>query len=67
MLLLLLVASDVINSRVWIPLNFIVTCNKLICCKTGLNVVGKTRNIAIQLVLQKQCKIRCTVRLPVLY
>ena len=30
--------------------------NNLICCKTGLNVVGKTRNIAIQLVLQQCCK-----------
>ena len=33
------------------------TCNKLLCSKTGLNVVCKTRNIAIQLVLQKSCKI----------
>ena len=32
-------------------------CDKLICFKTGLNVVCKTRKIAIQLVLQKCCKI----------
>ena len=30
-------------------------CN-LICCKTGSKVVGKTRNITIQLVLQQYCK-----------
>ena len=34
-------------------------CN-LICFKTGLNVGGKTRNIAIQLVSQKCCKTSCT-------
>ena len=28
-------------------------CRDLICCKTGLNVGGKTRNIAIQLVFQQ--------------
>ena len=27
---------------------------------TGLNVFGKTRNIAIQLVLQQCCKTSCT-------
>ena len=30
------------------------TCNNLICCKTGLNMRGETRNIAFQLILQ-QC------------
>ena len=30
------------------------TCNKQICCKTGLNVGGKMCNIAFQLILQ-QC------------
>ena len=33
----------------------------LIWCKTGLNVSGKTRNIA----LQQCCKTRCTFLLPV--
>ena len=32
---------------------------------TGLNVSGKTRNIAIQLVLQQCCKTSCTFLLPV--
>ena len=32
----------------------------LICCKTGLNAGGKTRNIAIQLVLQQCCRTSCT-------
>ena len=36
------------------------TRNNLICCKTGLNVGGKTRNIVIQLVLQQCCKKSCT-------
>ena len=34
-------------------------CN-LICCKTGSNVSGQTRNIAIELVLQQCCKTSCT-------
>ena len=33
----------------------------LICCKTGLNAGGKTRNIAIQLVLQQCCRTSCTL------
>ena len=33
-------------------------CN-LICCRKDTNVDGKTRNIAIQLVLQQCCKKRC--------
>ena len=38
----------------------------LSCCKTGLNVVRKTRNVAIQLVLRQCCKTRsCTFLLPV--
>ena len=32
---------------------------------TGLNMSGKTRNIAIQLVLQQCCKTSCTFLLPV--
>ena len=36
----------------------------IICCKTGSNVGGKTRNIAIQLVLQQCCKTSCTFFLP---
>ena len=32
---------------------------------TGLNMGGKTRNIAIQLVLQQCCKTSCTFLLPV--
>ena len=39
---------------------------QLTCCKTGLNVDGKTRNIAIQLVLQQCCKTSCMFLLPVL-
>ena len=40
-------------------------CN-LICCKTGSNVGGRTRNIAIQLVLQWHAvKTSCTFLLPV--
>ena len=31
----------------------------LICCKTGLNVCGKTRNIAVQLILLQCCKTNC--------
>ena len=39
-----------------------------ICCKIGLNVVGKKRNITFQLVLQQCCKTSCTFKfvLPVL-
>ena len=33
--------------------------NNLFCCKTGLNVGGKTRNIVIQFVLQQCCKTSC--------
>ena len=33
-------------------------CN-LICCKAGWNFFGKTRNIALQLVLQQCCKTSC--------
>ena len=40
-------------------------CN-LVCCKTCSNVVGKTRNIAIQLIFQQSrqtsCAFYCTVR-----
>ena len=32
---------------------------------TGLNLGGKTRNIAFQLVLQQCCKTSCTILLPV--
>ena len=42
----------------------LVTCNNLLCCNTGLNVGGKTRNIVIQLVLQESCKTRCTILRP---
>ena len=42
-----------------LPLTFKPVKNQ-ICCKTGLNVGGKTRNIAIQLVLQQCCKTSCT-------
>ena len=43
--------------------DLIATCNK---SGIRLNVGGKTRNIAIQLVLQHCCKTRYTVLLPVL-
>ena len=36
------------------------TCNYLICCKTSLNVSGKTHNITFQLVLQQCCKTSST-------
>ena len=44
-----------------LPRNFIqsevrtqqATCDNLICCKTGLNVGGQKRNIAIQFVSQQ--------------
>ena len=42
------------------------TCNNLICCKTDLNLDGKTRNIAFQLVLQQRRKTSCTFLLSVL-
>ena len=42
------------------------TCNNLICCNKGLNVRGKTRNIAIQLILQQCCKTSSTFLLLVL-
>ena len=42
------------------------TCNNLICCNKSLNAGGKTRNIAIQLILQQCCKTSCTFLLPVL-
>ena len=42
------------------------TCSNLICCNEGLNVCGKTRIIAIQLILQQCCKTSCTFLLPVL-
>ena len=32
----------------------------LICCKTGSICGGKTRNIVIQIVLQRCCKTSCT-------
>ena len=38
--------------------------NNLICCLTGLNVGGKTRNIAFPLVLQQCCE---TSRMVLLY
>ena len=40
------------------------TCRKLICCKTGVNVGGKTCNIAFQLVLQQCFETSCTFLLP---
>ena len=36
-------------------------CNKKIWCKTGLNMGGKTRNIAFQLIFQQCCKTGCTL------
>ena len=48
----------------WI-ISYILRINQ-ICCKTGLIVGSKTRNIAIQLVLQQCCKTSCTFLLPVL-
>ena len=41
-------------------------CSNLICCKTGLDMGGKTCNKAIQLVLRQCCKTSCTFLLPVL-
>ena len=38
----------------------VLTQFNLIFCNTGLNVCGKTRNIAFQLVLQQCCKTGCT-------
>ena len=56
-----------------LPLNFTqsevsihATSNKLICCKTGLNVSGKTRNIAFQVVWWQCCKTCWKFLLPVL-
>ena len=40
--------------------------NNLICCKTGLNVSGKTRNVALQPVLQQRFETGCTFLLRVL-
>ena len=34
------------------------TCNNLCCCKTGLNVGGKTRNIVIHVVVEIAAKTR---------
>ena len=36
------------------------TCNRLICCKTGLKLGDKTRNITFQIVWQQCCKTSCT-------
>ena len=63
------------NSHVmaWLLCNFIqseirihATCNNLICYQTGLNMGGKTRNIAFQHVLQQCCKTSCMFLLPIL-
>ena len=48
-----------------LPLSFKLI-NNLICCLTGLNVGGKTRNIAFPLVLQQCYKTSCVVLLSVL-
>ena len=42
------------------------TCSNLFFFETGLNVGGKTSNIAFQLVLHQCCKASCTFLLPVL-
>ena len=42
------------------------TCNNLICCKKGLNVGGKKRNAAFQLLSQQCCRTICTFLLPAL-
>ena len=55
------------NSRVWCDSRVVLSNQKfLICYKTGLTVGGRTRNIAIQLFLQKCCKTSCRLLLPVL-
>ena len=43
---------------------FFATWNNLICRETGLNIGGKTRNIAFQLVLQQVKKLLCMAWLP---
>ena len=54
--------SNFIQSEVSIH----TTCNDLIWCKTGLNVVSNTRNVAFELILQQCCTTSCTVWLPIL-
>ena len=44
---------------------FTLLAANYICCKTGLNVDGKTSNIAFQLVLKECCKTSYTFLLPV--
>ena len=57
----------------WLVRNFIqsevrihATCNNVICYQTGLNMDGKTCNIAFQHVLQQCCKTSCMFLLPIL-
>ena len=67
-------ASDVtpvygVNSRVLLSNQksvFTQLAANFVCCKTGLNVGGKTCNIAFQLVFQQCCKTSCTFSLPLL-
>ena len=71
-----IVLKQVRNSRVWRNCRVILSNQKsvytldlqqvLFFCKTGLNMGGKTCNIAIQLVFQQCYKTSCTFFLPVL-
>ena len=55
-----------IRSTLYFVQKRFATYYNLTCCETGLNVGGKTRNIAIRLILQQCCKTSCTFSLPVL-
>ena len=71
-----LLCSKIHSSRVWCNLSVILfnrksvftqfgsSCNKLICCKTGLNLGGKTLNIAFPLFLLQYCKTNCKFLSP---
>ena len=54
------------RTNLYLLQQMLATCNNLICCKTGLNVASKTRDIAIPFVLQQSSKTSCTFVLPVL-
>ena len=53
------------RTNLYLLQQMLATCNNLICCKTGLNVASKTRDIAIPFVLQQSSKTSCTFVLPV--
>ena len=62
-------SRDGVNSRLLLSNQksvFTQLAADFICYKTGLNVGGKTCNIAFQLVFQQCCKTSCTFSLPLL-